>query len=195
MKKKIPIVLILLALLGICMRSGLMGGIYRSVTGDTEELSLSIAKRYDASDAPYGEIYPAFQAKNVGDKTITAFSGSGRIANISTKEREKYVRTHYDSLYSITKGHGDSLFWWLLDAGDSYSVFVKTSRFGIVLQQKKIVFSQTPPCGYDARVEKGWDPFDIPLLLCVVLLLSGIFLLRLQWSLINDRNFYFIPKR
>lgn len=184
MKKKMLILLLILSLLGISMRSGALGRIYGQITGNSTEFSLKVKDRYDpARDLLYSYggsgCFPSFQVTKVGNKTVTVASGSGRAANVTTPEKEKAMGPHRNDIYCIAKGYGDSVFWWQLDGGYTYSVYVKTSRYGIVLKQKKIVLTKNLLYGYDARVENGWDPFDVPLFLCIVLFLTGIYLLVL----------------
>lgn len=173
MKRNVIIVIVVLSLLGICMRSGIIGKIY-CYFNSSDRISLEVSETYDIEQAAMGEIYPSFSVKNADKKQFRVYAESGKIANVTNKSLYDLTESFYASLDSRAKGEGNSVFWWEYGKENPYVISVQRSKCGIILEKKNIILTQQQDGVYLARVEDAWNFFDVSCIVCMVLFLVSL---------------------
>ncbi len=170
MKKRIIMIGMIISIIGICMRSGVFGRIYYSICENKSPILLKLEETYDREDAPFGGLYPVFEVTNTGNKKIIVSSDIGRVADVTTMEKQESVKADFDSLKSVATGHGDSVFWWEYNEEDEYHLYVRTAKYGIVLEQKKVTFTKSDATEYTTQIEDFLCFLDTPFIICIIIL-------------------------
>ncbi len=145
--KKI-IILIVLALVLIIARSGIIGSVYMFISGQNDVLSLDVEQEYDVSRAPMGELYPVLSVQGAKDSNLYMFISSGKIADINETED---LAENYPTLSQEIEANEKVAVWWEGE-GDTYSIYVRSIWYGIVLEQKEIIFTQEKDTLYKTEI-------------------------------------------
>lgn len=168
--KKI-IIPIVLALLLIIARSGIAGFVYMFISGQNNVLSLNVEKEYDVSKAPMGELYPVLSVQGTKDSDLYMFISSGKIADINETED---LAKNYAMLSQEIEADEEVSAWWEGE-GDTYSIYVRSIWHGIVLEQKKIIFTQEKDTLYKTEIRNVLLFYkDISLMIGILVLLISI---------------------
>lgn len=120
------------------MGNGIIGSVYRFISGQNNVLSLNVEQEYDVSKAPMGELYPVFSVQGTKDSNLYMFISSGKIADINETED---LMESYPMLSQEIEANEEVVAWWESEE-DTYSIYVRSSWYGIVLEQKEIIFTQ-----------------------------------------------------
>lgn len=167
-----------MALVLIIARSGIVGSVYMFISGQNNVLSLSTEQEYDVSEAPMGELYPVFSVQGTKDSNLYMFISSGKIADINETEN---LMESYPMLSQGIEAKEKATVWWESEK-DTYSIFVRSSRFGIVLEQKEIIFTRKKDNLYKTEIRNVLFFYkDIFLIIGIsVLFISILLYLHLQ---------------
>ena len=180
--KKI-IIPIVLALVLIIVRSGIIGSVYRFISGQNNVLSLNVEQEYDVSKAPMGELYPVFSVQGTKDSNLYMFISSGKIADINETED---LMESYPMLSQEIEAKEEVVAWWESEE-DTYSIYVRSSWYGIVLEQKEIIFTQERDNLYKTEIRNVLFFYkDIFLIIGISVLL--ISLLLCLYFIVNNRK-------
>lgn len=180
--KKI-IIPIVLALVFIIARSGIIGSVYMFISGQNNVLSLNVEQEYDVSKAPIVELYPVLSMQGTKDSNLYMFISSGRIADINKTED---LMESYPMLSQEIDAKEEVIAWWESEE-NTYSIYVRSIWYGIVLGQKEIIFTQEKDNLYKTEIRNVLFFYkDISSIIGILVLLISTLLFL--YFIVKDRK-------
>ena len=143
------------------------------------EMSSMLCGKYSAKwGVQIGELYLVLSAHGTKDSNLYMFISSGKIADINETND---LMESYPMLSQEIEAKEKAVVWWESEE-DTYSIFVRSSRFGIVLEQKEIIFTRKKDNLYKTEIRNVLFFYkDIFLIIGIsVLFISILLYLHLQ---------------